>query len=178
MRCYAVLQILCTRVEGCHGDRFLDYLSYDLSKHPQVCSLDTWGSQRMQPGYTKCLVRQECIVCLSQAQWLFKSRLQILRGIKIIATSFLLWAVQHVLSVCISAKPAELCQRCENVSNIWSKISHDFRSLSWLRGCDPSELKSLWPHGPGSAEMKLRVQSWGKRGQGPNGGWGAGHWLQ
>lgn len=67
MLCYAVLQILCTRVEGCHGDRYLDYVSYDLSKHPQVCSLDTWGSQRKKLlSYTKHLVSQEWIVNLSQ----------------------------------------------------------------------------------------------------------------
>ncbi len=59
---------------------------------------------------------------------------------------------------------AELCQQCEvRAMDNGSKICHDFWSLSQLRGCNPSELESLRPLGPGSAEIKLRAQSWGKR---------------
>ena len=60
-----------------------------------------------------------------------------------------------------SAVLAELCQQCEvrAVANNGSKSHHDFWSLSRLRGCNPSELESLRPLGPGSAEIKLGAQS-------------------
>lgn len=179
MQRYAVLQILCRRVQGCHGDRYLYYLSYDFSKHPQVCSLDTRGSLwKKLLGYTKRLVSQERIVNLSRAQWavlrvgLWETLHQEIRRHPNCATC-------HVLGV-YSANLAELCKEREvrAMDNNGSKISHDFWSLSRLRGCNPSELESLRPLGPGSAEIKLHAQSWGKGGQGPNGGWGTGQWLQ
>lgn len=174
MLCNAVLRILWTRVEGCHGDGYLDYVSYDLSKHPQVCSLDTWGSLRKKLlSYTRHPVSQVWILNVSPISTLQRF---VQYSIKAKATSGFreLYNVTYILLM------AKWCQQCEvrTVDSNASKICHDFSSLSRLRGCNPSELKSLRPLGPGSAEIKLCAQSWGKGGQGPNGGWGTGQWLQ
>lgn len=45
------------------------------------------------------------------------------------------------------------------------KICHDFWSLSRLRGCNPSDMGSLRPFGPGSAEVKLCAEEKEVRGQ-------------
>lgn len=48
------------------------------------------------------------------------------------------------------------------MSNNESKIRHSLWSLTWLTGCNLSDLKSLQPFEPGCAEIKPGARSWGE----------------